>query len=282
MRKIRRIVDSGTAAQSWRTLVAYVRTGPTYDVRIRSALALRKVRTAEVKDALVKIASDKSAPLHARMSAVQGLKGHTSILTDEDIETILRSDEDMRAVFVDTLTDLASRANLSLEQVEAITGRYDRGKKKVRGNINVAIILFAGKHLKAHKGETFDRDIRPVLERFLVDCALKAGRKPSNLRPFIAQMMAENGIQGAVEVCIQCLKDDVEAYPRERKIRHGYVLKILKAQTGQDMGFDGKLDLSDPESLELLKTWLAWWDKNKQKPEYRLPTIEERPEEDDR
>lgn len=274
---IKRIASSRSARKEWRTLLTYLRTGPTFKVRLRSANLLMRVSNEQLKDALVKIASGRDGKGGARQAAVRALRGSARLMTDEDVEKILSSDEGMRAVFVDTLTDLASRADLSLKQVQAILDRYDKGASNVRGNRNVGIVLFAGTHLKSHKGEPFDEEIRPVLEQFFIDCARKAGSEPPNLRPFIGLKMAENGVPGAVEVLIESLTDHLHHQEGAAGLYHpAFLLESLRRFTGTSMGYDEKkMKPGDPEAVQAIARWFAWWRENKDKAEYRLPPVKE-------
>jgi len=272
--QIRQIRKEGKAAENWKFLVSCLRKGKTYKVWVESAYQLSKVRTKEVKDALVGISSDKKMHCTVRMTAVRYLSGHVALLTGEDIEKILRSDEDQMASASDAMTELAPRVNLSVEQVRAILARYP---KKDVNNIRVSLVLFAGKHLKCREGKAFDKEIRPLLESFLTDCARKAGPEPAHLRPRIARMMAENGLPGAAEVAIQCLKDGLERRrPEGSEYRPAHIITQLRKVTGASMGYDEKtMKPGSLETIRVIEKWFAWWEKNKDNPKYKIPTLAE-------
>ena len=268
---IRGISRKGTAAENWYFLVACVRAGPTEAVQLAAADALATVKTKRVKDALVAIASDEKAQRMARSMAVRGLKGHVELLEDEDIERILRSDERTWTVFAGTLRELASRADLSLKEVRAIIDRY----KAVGPNTKKNIAYFAGQHLKFHKGEDFDGEIRPVLEQFLIDRAHGVGSGSPNLCPLVARMMAENHVPGAVEMLIRAVRHVLEAMKKGTLYSPPSFLRPLRTLTGESMGYNRRLRATDAKNVDAMKKWLAWWEKNKDNPKFRLPPPKE-------
>ncbi len=273
---IKRITDAKSEGTQWHKLLTYFRTGPSTKVRYESARALSRVCDLELKAALVKIASDAKERPGTRTYSIIALRGSVRHMTDDDIESVLTSDEGMRAVFVDTLTQLAAEADLSLEQVERIIERYDKGPANVRGNRNVGIVKFAGRHLANHRGIGLDAEVRPVLVRFLVRCARSAGAKPSDLRPSIGHMMAENEIPGAVEVLVGALKDDLARQKRRgQPYRAGYAVGLLRQASGDSMVTDEEKRAPEgPDGSKIAGRWLAWWDKNRKNPQYRLPPAE--------
>jgi hypothetical protein len=273
---IRRITAAKAERTEWRTLLSYFKAGPSTKVRYESARALSRVSDPDLKASLVTIASDTEEKPGVRTYSVIALRGSARHLTDEDIESILASDEGMRAVFVGALTDLAPDAELSDEQIGRILNRYDGGPANVRGNRNVGIVNFVGRYLARHRGDRFDADVRPVLERFLFKCARSAGAEPPNLRSTIGRVMAANNMPGAVEVLIESLKDEIDrTRERGQVFRREYPLRVLGRVTGKSMVTEEEKKGPDaPAPAEIARRWLEWWERNRHDPQYRLPPEE--------
>ncbi len=268
--RLDKIRDDGTAKKNWREIVGYLRTGPTTPVRRRCGLLLAKVRTAEVRRALLAIAPNKAEDRRARQCAVTGLVGHARSLKDEDIEKMLKSDEKMNSVLIGVMVDVAPKCDLSLAQVNRILARY---KKSKNWNIDVGVVLFAGRYLKNHEDEKSKRETRPVLVRFLYMCARRKEIAPANLRPNVARGLMDSKLPGAVEVFIQCLRDDLKRQAKGgMKCRPTYTMATLRKLTGQSLGYDGKtMKAGSTASIAASRKWIAWWEKNKENPKYKLP-----------
>ena len=147
---IKRITSGKQEAKQWRTLIYYVRTGPSGNVQRASIEALKSVKTKRVKNALLDIAVGKYKKTYsvvesvAQGTALRGLEAHVKLIEDKDIELLLeKAPRDIH----DTLVHVGSKASLSRGLVRKIVQRYPSAGPNVR----VDIIFFAATHLKAHK-----------------------------------------------------------------------------------------------------------------------------------
>ena len=270
---IKRITSGKQEAKHWRTLIYYVRTGPTGKVQSASIQALNSVKTQKVKDALLDIAVGKYKKTYsvvesvAQGTALRGLEAHVKLIEDKDIELLL---EKAPRYIVAILVDVASQAKLSQGLVRSIIQRYS-GERPDR----VAIVLFAAAHLKAHKHDKeFAKNIRPVLEEFLIACAHSAPLHPPNLLYHLSRLMAKNDIPGAVEALMKALKFELNRHRfRGAPMPPTSIYPHLQRLTGTSMGYNRKLKYNDPEHSKVGDKWLEWWDENKSDPKYKLPPL---------
>jgi len=263
--KIKEVFDRKGAGTSWKLLVTYLRTGPTETVQMAAADALATFKREAVKDALVGVAVDTKVHNMARGKAMRALKGHAELMSDEDVESIMRADEKGWNVANDLLQSVAGRSDLSVEQVKKILARY------TLRSFRVPIIIFVETQLTHHKHEKFNREVRPSLEAFLFSAGRKVGGDPPNLRPLIARALDRAKLPGAVELYVECLREDVARQKAGKSFDPLAYIKTLRRLTGQSMGYDCKLKADDPANLEACQGWFAWWEANKKDARYSLP-----------
>jgi hypothetical protein len=268
---MKQIADRRGAGGSWRSVLRYLQTGPTASVQQTAARVLATMDRREVAQALVDIAADTEEQRQVRGTAVRALAGMASLLRDEDITRILASDEKGWSVAHALVDEVAGASNLGLEQVQAILERYDRAEHSQK----VPVVNFAGTQLKTHKGGQFDREIRPVLKEFLTSRARALSpeqlERDPNLRWMLARALEDNRIPGAVELYVDCLREQLENREKGKSFAPLLYLRSLEALTGESMGYNRRLRPEDPATLEACDKWLAWWEANKVDVRYKLP-----------
>jgi len=146
--RIKKIARKGRVVRGSeiRTLIEYIRKPVTDRVRVESMRALAKNPNPQVTDALLGLATDKSASNESRSNATNVLETQRNLLDKTVIERLLRSDEVGEAVFIRTMVYIAPYVVLTPDEIDGLLDLYDGGGRN-NNDKNVAIVLFAETYL---------------------------------------------------------------------------------------------------------------------------------------